>query len=204
MTITDPGDSLCSLNSSSSKLGIYNLAPKFPWRVLLGKRCLVYLPNPWSCSDVASRAPDLVSLKSTLGLPRWLSGKESLFQCRSCRFDPWVWRVPWSRKWPPAPLCLLRNPVDRGDCLQSRVSPRIRRISATEQARTHANPFLILWLPLVPLTPSRFLINHPHLPIHLQFLLPHQPIRFSPCSGLPVTETPPGCLCPAQGRAPEF
>ena len=120
------------------------------------------------------------------------------------RFDPWVGNIPWSRKWPPAPLCLLRNPVDRGDCLQSRVSPRIRCISATEQARTHANPFLILWLPLVPLTPSRFLINHPHLPIHLQFLLPHQPIRFSPCSGLPVTETPPVCLCPAQGRAPEF
>jgi len=29
------------------------------------------------------------------GIPRWLSGKESICQCRRCRrhqFYPWVWR----------------------------------------------------------------------------------------------------------------
>ena len=30
-------------------------------------------------------------------LPRWLSGKESICQCRSCRFSPW--KIPWRRKW---------------------------------------------------------------------------------------------------------
>ena len=42
-------------------------------------------------------------------LPRWLSGKESAFQCRSCRrhgFDPWVREVPWRRKWQPTPVFL--------------------------------------------------------------------------------------------------
>ena len=34
-------------------------------------------------------------------LPRWLSGKESAYQCRRCRtheFDPWVRKIPWKRK----------------------------------------------------------------------------------------------------------
>ena len=29
----------------------------------------------------------------------WLSGKESICQCRRHRFDPWVETVPWRRKW---------------------------------------------------------------------------------------------------------
>ena len=35
---------------------------------------------------------------------RWLSSKESACQCRRCkrrRFDPWVRKVPWRRKWQP-------------------------------------------------------------------------------------------------------
>ena len=30
-----------------------------------------------------------------LGLPWWLSGKESACQCRRCEFDPWVGKIPW-------------------------------------------------------------------------------------------------------------
>ena len=40
------------------------------------------------------------------GLPWWLSGKESAFQCRRCRFDPWVGKIPWRRKWQPTPVFL--------------------------------------------------------------------------------------------------
>ena len=29
----------------------------------------------------------------------WLSGKESACQCRKCRFNPWVGKSPWRRKW---------------------------------------------------------------------------------------------------------
>ena len=35
-------------------------------------------------------------------LPSWFSGKESAYQCRRCRFDPWVGKIPWGRKWQPA------------------------------------------------------------------------------------------------------
>ena len=34
-------------------------------------------------------------------------------QCRRPRFDPWVRRIPWRRKWQPTPA--WRNPTDRGD-----------------------------------------------------------------------------------------
>ena len=37
------------------------------------------------------------------GLPRWLSGKESAWWCKRCTFNPWVRKIPWSRKWQHAP-----------------------------------------------------------------------------------------------------
>ena len=40
-------------------------------------------------------------------LPRGLSGKESACQCRRCGFDSWVGKIPWRRKWQPAPVFLL-------------------------------------------------------------------------------------------------
>ena len=43
------------------------------------------------------------------GFPRWLSGKESARQCRRhqrCRFEPWLRRIPWRRKWQPTPIFL--------------------------------------------------------------------------------------------------
>ena len=36
-------------------------------------------------------------VSSTLGLPWWLSDKESACQCRRHRFDPWVRKIPWRR-----------------------------------------------------------------------------------------------------------
>ena len=46
----------------------------------------------------------LVSLK--VGLPRWLSGKEPACQCRKHRSNPWVWKIPWGRKWQSTPVFL--------------------------------------------------------------------------------------------------
>ena len=43
-------------------------------------------------------------------LPRRLSGKVSACQCRRCRrlrFDAWVRKIPWRRKWQPTPVFLL-------------------------------------------------------------------------------------------------
>ena len=41
------------------------------------------------------------------GLPWCLSGKESTCQCRRRRFDSWVGKIPWRRKWQPTPVLLL-------------------------------------------------------------------------------------------------
>ena len=40
------------------------------------------------------------------GLPRWLNGKEPNCQCRRFGFNPWVEKIPWRRKWQPAPVFL--------------------------------------------------------------------------------------------------
>ena len=47
-----------------------------------------------------------------MGLPMWFSGKESTCQCRRhrrCRFDPWVRKIPWRRKWQHIPVFLPRE-----------------------------------------------------------------------------------------------
>ena len=44
-----------------------------------------------------------------IGLPQWLNGKESACQCRKHRrhrFDSWVGKIPWRRKWQPMPVFL--------------------------------------------------------------------------------------------------
>ena len=43
------------------------------------------------------------------GLPGGASGKEPNCQCRRHKrrgFDPWVRKIPWSRKWQPTPVFL--------------------------------------------------------------------------------------------------
>ena len=40
------------------------------------------------------------------GLPWWLSGKDPTYQCRRPRFDPWVEKISWRRKWQPIPVFL--------------------------------------------------------------------------------------------------
>ena len=40
----------------------------------------------------------LLSMHSLYELPWWLHGKESTCQCRRCRFDPRVRKIPWRRK----------------------------------------------------------------------------------------------------------
>ena len=48
----------------------------------------------------------LTYIYKTKGLSQWLSGKESACQCRRHKFDPWVRKIPWRRKWQPTPVFL--------------------------------------------------------------------------------------------------
>ena len=62
-------------------------------------------PDPGKWNHNCSKWRMLVSW-SCLGLPRWLSGKESACQCRRRGFDPEVRKTSWSRKWQPTPVFL--------------------------------------------------------------------------------------------------
>ena len=41
---------------------------------------------------------NFITIILNFGLPKWLSGKESICQSRRCTFDPWVAKIPWWRK----------------------------------------------------------------------------------------------------------
>ena len=61
----------------------------------------------WKVRMGTSKKPEFwVGQMALLGLPRWLNGKESACQCRRCRFDPCIRKIPWSRKWHPTPVLL--------------------------------------------------------------------------------------------------
>ena len=49
---------------------------------------------------------NMCTLLVKMGLPRWLSVKESACQCRKLRFDPWSRKIPWRKKWQPTPILL--------------------------------------------------------------------------------------------------
>ena len=40
----------------------------------------------------------------------WLSGKESAWQCRRLRFNPWASKIPWSRKCNPSSILAWKIP----------------------------------------------------------------------------------------------
>ena len=51
------------------------------------------------------------------GGPGSVGGEEPSCRCRRPgrqRFDPWAGSIPWRRRWQPAPVLLLQNPMDRG------------------------------------------------------------------------------------------
>ena len=55
---------------------------------------------------LAAAAAHFYISKGNNGLPRWCSGKESACQCRRYRFDLWVRKIPWRRKWQLTPVFL--------------------------------------------------------------------------------------------------
>ena len=57
----------------------------------------------WMCRSWSNLDSNLT------GLPTWCSAKDSPCQRRRhkrCGFDPWVRKIPWSRKWQPTPVFL--------------------------------------------------------------------------------------------------
>ena len=76
---------------------------------------------------------------SVLGLLRWCSGKGFACQCRRCRFDPWVGKIPWRRKWQPTPgFFAWKIPwTEEPSGLQSMEQQKVRHYWAHTHTHTH-------------------------------------------------------------------
>ena len=77
---------------------------------------------------------------------RWCNGKETACQCRRhkrCWFDPWVGRIPWSRKWWPAIVYAWKIPQTgepgRLQPTGSQRSDMIEGLSVCTHVRAHAH-----------------------------------------------------------------
>jgi len=73
------------------------------------------------------------------GFPGSSSGKEPDCQCRSykrCMFDPWLGKIPWSRKWQPTAVFLPGKSHRQWNLTDH--SPQGHRESDTTEAHTHA------------------------------------------------------------------
>ena len=83
----------------------------------------------WLCPGVCSQC------LSIWGFSGGSAGKEPACQCRRHRrhgFDPWVGKIPWSRKWQPAPVFLPGK--SHGQRSQAGYSPwGCRESDTTEQ-----------------------------------------------------------------------
>ena len=69
-------------------------------------------------SGTSSTFPFLFAMKWwDRGIPRWCSGKEYTCQSRRhkrCKFNPWVWMIPWSMSWQPTLVFLPGKFHSRG------------------------------------------------------------------------------------------
>ena len=115
-----------SYNDDDSIIGFLRQRPHYIW--------LYLYPPHFSLSKTGVCFPlenPLAESQSFPGLPGWLSGKESICQCRSCRrcgFDPWVGKIPWRRKWQPTLVFLPGKSLwtEEPGRLQPIVSQRVR------------------------------------------------------------------------------
>ena len=73
---------------------------------------------------------------------RLLSGKKkSACQCRRCRFNPWVRKIPWSRQWQPTLVFLPgESPwTEEPGRLQSMMSQKVRQDWEHAHVHTHTH-----------------------------------------------------------------
>ena len=65
---------------------------------------------------ISEKSPSVQTHRHTV-LHDGAGDKESTCQCRRCkrcRFDRWVRKIPWRRKWQPTPVFLPGSPMDGG------------------------------------------------------------------------------------------
>ena len=66
----------------------------------------IHLRQNLFCNILMNISCNLLTNVLEVGLPWWLSGKESACQCRRRGFKSWVETIPWRKKWQPTPVFL--------------------------------------------------------------------------------------------------
>ena len=98
-------------------------------------------------TDLGYMCLDWWRVNSHVGFPDGAHGKESTCQCRRCKrhgFDPWVGKIPWSKKWQPTPVFLpgkfhwQRSLA--GYCLR-----RHKELDMTARLNTHPHSCVAVW-----------------------------------------------------------
>ena len=102
-----------SKSNHPSPIALYNYRP---WKITVPKRLMGFprgsdrKENPYHPAGTSHF--HILSLRIYIfwkflilyvGLPRWLSGKESACQHKRRGSHPWVGMIPWRRKWQPTP-----------------------------------------------------------------------------------------------------
>ena len=90
------------------------------------------------------------NLYKAIFFPRWLSGQESASQWRKCRFNSWVRKILWRRKWQPTPEFLPGKLHGQKNLAGSMGSQRVGYNWACAHAHTHTHTHtLLLYLRLM-------------------------------------------------------
>ena len=119
-------------------------------------------------------------------LPLWHGSKESACQCRIPRFNPWVGKNPWRRKWQPIPVFVaeILYPMDReAHVPQSMELERVGHYWATKQQNNSDlhNPYRMkMLLKTISFTfKSKPQVTHGNM--HLRELFYSHSLCLSPC-----------------------
>ena len=80
-------------------------------------------------------------VRAFLGLPWWLSSKESTYECRRPRFNSWMGRSPGEGNGNPLQYSCLKNPMDRGAWWDTVHGGR-KESDTTERLQIKKNPVL--------------------------------------------------------------
>ena len=78
-----------------------------------------------------------------MGLPWWFRWKRVHLQCRRPGFTPWVGKIPWMRKWQPAPVFFLRESHRQrslGVAIVYKVLKSRTRLNTYIHVHTHVEP----------------------------------------------------------------
>ena len=73
----------------------------------------IFLTQSQTCIFCSSRVARQILWHCTR-LPWWLRWQSVCLQCGRPRYDPWVRKIPWRRKWQPLQHPCLENPMDGG------------------------------------------------------------------------------------------